>query len=73
MSNSVFLPEADSVQEGTSRPIWIDHRLFVARRVVADGAVRIQGCWLDWPSIKVLLQQEVADLFPVDRPLARDG
>ena len=64
MSNTVFLPEADSVQEGTSRPIWIDHRLFVARRVVANGAVRIQGCWLDWPSIKVLLQQEVADLFP---------
>ncbi|MHB8957221.1 MAG: sensor histidine kinase [Pirellulaceae bacterium] len=65
MSNSVFLPELNSVQEGTSRPIWIDHRLVVARRVVADGAVRIQGCWLDWPSIKELLQREVADLFPV--------
>jgi signal transduction histidine kinase len=64
MSNTLFLPEADSVQEGTSRPIWIDHRLFVARRVMANGAVRIQGCWLDWPSIKVLLQREVADLFP---------
>jgi signal transduction histidine kinase len=65
MSNSVFQPEAESVQEGTSRPIWIDHKLFVARRVVANGTVRIQGCWLDWPSIKKLLQQEVADLFPV--------
>ncbi len=65
MSNSVFMPEADSVQEGTSRPIWIDDKLVLARRVVADGQVRIQGCWLDWPEIKHMLQQEVADLFPV--------
>jgi signal transduction histidine kinase len=65
MSNSVFVPEADAVQEGTSRPIWIDDKLVLARRVVAGGQVRIQGCWLDWPEIKHMLRREAADLFPV--------
>ncbi len=64
-SNAAYVPDAGAVQEGTSRPIWVGDKLVLARRVVSDGQIRIQGCWLDWPEIKRMLQQEVADLFPV--------
>jgi len=59
-----FMPERERAQEGISRPIWIGDKLMLARRVVVDGRVRIQGSWLDWPAVKRMLQQEVADLFP---------
>lgn len=65
MSNSLWLPkEEETEREGVSRPIWIGDTLVLARRVVSDGDVRIQGCWLDWPKIERRLKQEVADLFP---------
>jgi signal transduction histidine kinase len=64
-NNSLFLPEMEAAQEGASRPIWAGDRLLLARRIVANGEVRIQGCWLDWPAIQNLLRQEVSDLFPV--------
>jgi signal transduction histidine kinase len=63
-NNSMFLPERDTTREGASRPIWFGDRLLLARRIVAKGEVRIQGCWLDWPAIQDLLRQEVSDLFP---------
>jgi signal transduction histidine kinase len=52
------------VREGVSRPFWIDSKLILARRLVVGEEVRIQGCWLDWPRIRQLLVNEVADLFP---------
>jgi signal transduction histidine kinase len=64
VGNTSYLPTDNSVQEGTSRPMWIGDKLVLARRVVSDGQIRVQGCWLDWPAIKRMLQQEVADLFP---------
>ncbi len=63
-NNSLFMPEMDAAQEGASRPIWAGERLLLARRIVANGEVRIQGCWLDWPAIQDLLRREVSDLFP---------
>ena len=69
-NNSLFLPEMDTAQEGASRPIWVGDRLLLARRIVANGEVRIQGCWLDWPAIQDLLRREVSDLFPAIEFLA---
>lgn len=63
-NNSLYMPEMDAAQEGASRPIWAGDRLLLARRIVANGEVRIQGCWLDWPAIQDLLRREVSDLFP---------
>jgi len=64
MSNSIFLPQSHWEREGVSRPVWIGSKLILARRVISNGDVRIQGCWLDWPEIKGRLRQEVFDLFP---------
>ena len=64
MSNAAFMPAEDVEREGVSRPVWIDSKLILARRVVSGSDVRVQGCWLDWPVIKRGLQKEVADLFP---------
>ena len=64
MSNAAYMPAEEVDREGVSRPIWIDSKLILARRVVSGSDVRIQGCWLDWPVIKRGLQEEVADLFP---------
>ena len=64
LSNSAFLPADPLEREGVSRPIWIGSKLILARRVVSDGDVRIQGCWLDWSKIRSRLKQEVVDLFP---------
>ncbi|MFW6170892.1 MAG: sensor histidine kinase [Planctomycetota bacterium] len=63
MSNSLLIPDSKLEQEGPSRPIWIDSKLLLARRVASGGDVRVQGCWLDWPQIKARLKTEVADLF----------
>jgi len=53
-----------SVQEGLSKPLWVKDRLLLARRIVRDGKVGVQGSWLDWPNLKRELLEEVADLFP---------
>lgn len=51
-------------REGISRPVWIDTRLLLARRVDMGGQSIIQGCWLDWPQIKQVLLGEITDLLP---------
>jgi signal transduction histidine kinase len=56
--------QAANVQEGVSRPVWIDGELVVARRVVVDGRELVQGCWLDWPKLARQMKTEVADLVP---------
>jgi signal transduction histidine kinase len=71
----------ESVREGVSQPLWVGPDLLLARRVMIDGEMVIQGCWLDWPQMKVMLIHEVADLLPqadllpvteaVPRPLNR--
>jgi signal transduction histidine kinase len=49
---------------GLMKPLWIDGRLLLARRVIADGEVYVQGCWLDWPAIEAWLAGQVRDLLP---------
>ncbi|MCK4415140.1 MAG: HAMP domain-containing histidine kinase [Candidatus Eisenbacteria sp.] len=56
--------ETGTIREGLMTPLWIGDLLVLARRIVVDGAEYIQGCWLDWSSIKSWLLPGVRDLFP---------
>jgi anti-sigma regulatory factor (Ser/Thr protein kinase) len=55
---------AATIWEGVMTPLWIGDRLFLARRVTVGGKEYVQGCWLDWPSIKKDLMGEIGDLLP---------
>jgi len=55
------------VREGILSPLWLGEALLLARRVVAEGAVHVQGCWLDWPSLREQLTESVRDLLPSAR------
>ncbi|MDP6380367.1 MAG: sensor histidine kinase, partial [Phycisphaerae bacterium] len=52
------------VNEGLMQPVWMGSALVLARRVAVNGKEYVQGCWLDWPSVRVGLLAEIADLFP---------
>jgi signal transduction histidine kinase len=59
------LPAADlteQVLEGVSRPLWVNGKLLVARRVERSGESVIQGCWLNWPRLEADLRAELSDL-----------
>lgn len=58
------LPAVQIVSEGVSRPVWIGGELLLARRVQVGQEVKVQGCWLDWKSLKQHLLDDVADLLP---------
>ncbi|MGI9517807.1 MAG: sensor histidine kinase [Pirellulaceae bacterium] len=71
MANNRFDPQMSAtvsptsmVREGVMRPIWLDDRLILARRVERDDQPVIQCCWLDWERIQEALKEEVADLLP---------
>jgi len=53
-----------TVREGVSRPLWVESRLLLARRVTVGKEVFVQGCWLNWEKIQKDLLAEVADLLP---------
>lgn len=52
------------VMEGRMAPLWVGDLLLLARRVSINGAEYIQGCWLDWESLKEWLLPGVWDLLP---------
>jgi signal transduction histidine kinase len=52
------------VSEGPIRPIWMNGALLLARQVVVNGEIYLQGCWLDWPQIRVSLLSNLKDLLP---------
>jgi signal transduction histidine kinase len=52
-----------AVTEGTLRPIWMDGRLLLVRRVESGHGKLVQGCWLDWQAIKAALLQEITDII----------
>jgi len=45
-------------------PVWLGEALLLARRVTVNGEVYLQGCWLDWPTLRQWLSEEVHDLLP---------
>ena len=46
------------------QPLWIDEELFLARRTMIDNQEFIQGCWLDWDTLKVAMRAGIEDLLP---------
>ncbi len=56
--------DSQPIREGVSRPVWIGDKLILARRVKINDQYLIQGCWLNWPKIKSMLLEEIADLLP---------
>ena len=55
------------VKEGGLLPLWMGQALVLARRVVVDREVYIQGCWLDWTGLQEDLTRAVQDLLPAAR------
>ena len=43
---------------------WLGDELVLTRRVEFADTWRIQGCWLDWPSLRASLLANVRDLLP---------
>ena len=56
------LPEPNT--SGVFRAVWLGDALVLARRVNLDPDFVIQGCWLDWTSLRQSLLDSIRDLFP---------
>jgi signal transduction histidine kinase len=50
---------------GVIQPFWLGDALVLARRAETEDGSVVQGCWLNWPSIKSALLDSVRDLLPV--------
>lgn len=59
---AVALKEPATMSQGPLQPLWVGDTLVLARRVRVDEGVFLQGCWLDWQSIRAELTASVADL-----------
>jgi signal transduction histidine kinase len=55
--------EETAERVGVSRPVWIDDRLLLVRRVQRNDSTFVQGCQLDWPKLKTRLLAGVVDLI----------
>lgn len=58
------MTEKDETRVATMTPILVDGRLLLARQVARGPHRWIQGCWLDWSSIRAELRSSVVDLLP---------
>ena len=56
-------PRTD-ISEGWLRLVWVRGALLLARRVVIKGRDYVQGCRLDWESIRAWLIDEAKELLP---------
>jgi signal transduction histidine kinase len=61
-SNNLLTPT--DVQMTVMRPLWLDGQLLLARRALLSGSELVQGCWLDWQTLKDQLQATIIDLLP---------
>ncbi|MFH1533014.1 MAG: HAMP domain-containing sensor histidine kinase [Pseudomonadota bacterium] len=57
-------PATRSLSRGVMQPLWVNGALFLARKVSLEGAVYIQGVWLDWPRVRERLLASIEDLLP---------
>ena len=55
--------EADVVP-GTMHPVWMGDALLLVRMVLVGREEYVQGCWLDWAALRVLLEGAIQDLLP---------
>jgi len=46
------------------RPLWWGDELVLVRRVETADGQRVEGSWLDWPTLHETLRGEIADLLP---------
>ena len=53
-----------SAQLGPVKPLWVGDELVLVRRVRRGEAVELHGAWIDWPTLRASLEDEVADLLP---------
>lgn len=53
--------------------VWVEKNLILARRVLVDEAEYVQGCWLDWTTIKGSLLATVKDLLPSANLVSIEG
>ncbi|MEN6449525.1 MAG: HAMP domain-containing sensor histidine kinase [Thermoguttaceae bacterium] len=58
-------PSAATAGWAPMTPLWIDGRLVLARRVTTAGGESVQGCLLDWPSLRTSLLTTIGDLLPM--------
>lgn len=56
--------ERSTIEEGVMQALWLGDQLLLARRVKMGEKVVIQGCWLDWKSLKAELARSLIDLLP---------
>jgi signal transduction histidine kinase len=59
-----FAPITANVSGGVMQPLWLGDNLFLARRVNVNGRDYIQGCWIDWETLRSWLLKSISDLLP---------
>lgn len=56
--------DAPGIMETPMRPVSIGGQLLLVRRVRASGREFVQGCWLNWPTLRTTLLDQMRDLLP---------
>jgi len=55
---------------GDMQPLWLGNELLLLRQATLEGKSRLQGAWLDWPSLERRLLEAIRDLLPEAKLLA---
>jgi signal transduction histidine kinase len=66
---------APEMRVGPMVPVWCKGELLLTRRGIKGAEDILQGCWLDWNSLRMELERSVSDLLPGARivPIAADS
>ena len=57
---------------GGMQPLWIGDELYLVRVVRVNGQILLQGCWLQWPTVRQWLLGLCTDLLPEAQLLPTD-
>lgn len=55
---------AESEKDAIMKFYWVGTTLVLARKVSFLGEELLQGCWIDWPSLRSWLIEGITDLLP---------